>query len=92
MSELIKQIYLSYQHSNWLFPSDILLCIPLSFFMNISDDIKADVKKTLFVMVETINEDRMPFKLSFENGKVRKQRVERSEYLQVILYFLFECR
>jgi len=60
--------------------------------MNISDDIKADVKKTLFVMVETINEDRMPFKLSFENGKVRRQRVERSEYLQVILYFLFECR
>ncbi len=51
MSEVLKEIYLSYHRPNWLFPSDILLYIPLRYFMDISEDIKADVKKTLFLMV-----------------------------------------
>ena len=33
MSELLKKIYLSYEHSNWIFPPDILLYIPLGHFI-----------------------------------------------------------
>lgn len=55
ISELIKDIYLSYQHENWLFAPDMLLYIPLRYFMDTSEDIRADVKKTLFIMVEAIN-------------------------------------
>lgn len=93
ISELIKDIYLSYQHENWLFAPDMLLYIPLRYFMDTSEDIRADVKKTLFIMVEAINENRMPFKLKFnqERQQMEMERVLRSEYLQVILYFLEEC-
>ena len=55
MSELLKKIYLSYEHSNWIFPPDILLYIPLGHFIQISDDIKAEVKKTLFTLVNNLN-------------------------------------
>jgi hypothetical protein len=43
----------------------MLLYIPLRYFMDISEDIRADVKKTLFIMVESINEDRMPYRLRY---------------------------
>jgi hypothetical protein len=39
-------------------------------------------------MVEAINEDRMPHKISYIDGKIIREKVRRSEYLQVILYFL----
>jgi hypothetical protein len=92
MSELLKEIYLSYEHENWLFPPDILLYIPLRYFIEISDDIRADVKKTLFQMVNVLNEDRLPYRLVHRNGKPQRERVDRAEYLQVILYFLEECK
>lgn len=72
MTEITKQIYLSYQNQNWLFPTDILLYIPLRYFMDFSEDIKADVKKTLFMMVEAINEGKMPHKISYVDGKIVK--------------------
>lgn len=46
--------------------------------MDISEDIKADVKKTLFMMVEAINEDRMPHKLVSSEDTVSRVKVERS--------------
>ena len=92
MSEVLKEIYLSYHRPNWLFPADILLYIPLRYFMDISEDIKADVKKTLFLMVEAINQDRMPYKVGHGEDGLKRERVEQAEYLQVILYFLEECR
>ena len=55
MSELLRKIYLSYEHNNWIFPPDILLYIPLSHFIEISDDFKADIKKALFTMVNNLN-------------------------------------
>ena len=65
MSELIKEIYLSYENENWIFPSTILLYIPLNYFVDIFDDIKSEVKRTLFTMVEKINQDKMPYKLIY---------------------------
>jgi hypothetical protein len=59
--------------------------------MDNSEDIKADVKKTLFQMVETMNQDTMPYKLKNSEGNIARERVNRAEYLQVILYFLAEC-
>jgi hypothetical protein len=91
MADIIKEIYISYQHENWWFPSDILVYIPISYFSEIADDIKTEVKKTLFTMVESINQDTMPTKLIFKDGHPQKEKVSRSEYLQVILYFLEEC-
>ena len=75
MSEIIKEIYLSYQHQNWLFPTDILHSIPLRYFIDNSDDIKADIKKTLFVMVEVINEGKMPHKISYVDGSMVREKV-----------------
>ena len=51
LGELLKKIYLSYAADRWLFPADILLYIPLRYFVEVSDDIMPDVKKTLFQMV-----------------------------------------
>lgn len=58
----------------------MLLYIPLRYFLDISEDIRADVKKTLFIMVEAINEDRMPYKLKFDNEtqKIGREKVLRS--------------
>lgn len=90
--EVIKEIYLSYPHQNWLLPPDILLYIPLRYFIDISEDIRTDIKKTLFLMVEAINQDRMPAKLVWREGAAVREAVPRGEYLQVILYFIEECR
>ena len=51
LSDLLKEIYLSYQYTHWLFPSAVLLYIPLTILIESSDDIKADIKKVLFTMV-----------------------------------------
>lgn len=58
--------------------------------MDISDDIKTDVKKTLFTMVENVNKNNMPRKIVYDQT-VSIERVEPSEYLQVLLLFLEEC-
>jgi hypothetical protein len=42
-------------------------------------------------MVEAINQDRMPYKIGYADGRAVRERVTQAEYLQVILYFLTEC-
>ena len=73
MGELLKQIYLSYQSNNWLFPSNVLLYIPLRYLMDILDDIKGDMRKVLFEMVEGLGVNREVYKVRW-NGK-RPERV-----------------
>ena len=76
MSDLLRKIYLSYEHNNWIFPPDILLYIPLGHFIEISDDIKADIKKTLFTMVNNLNEDHLPCKITVsKDDKLIKAKV-----------------
>ena len=65
---MLKEIYLSYDEDVWLFPSSIVLYLPLDYFTEISEDIKAEVKKTLFTMVEKINQGKMPYKLVWKGG------------------------
>jgi len=43
-------------------------------------------------MVNVLNEDRMPHKLIIDEGNIVKTKVDRGEYLQVILFFLEACR
>lgn len=54
MIDLLKHIYLSYQHANWLFPPDLLLYIPISHLIDIADDIRQEVKRALFTMVSAL--------------------------------------
>lgn len=94
LSDLLKEIYLSYQHSHWLFPSSVLLYIPIAYLIENSEDLKADIKKVLFTMVETINQDKMPEKIVYhsDSKKYSSEVVKRAEYLQVVLFFLEACR
>ena len=43
-------------------------------------------------MTKKLCDDEMPLKLRVADGKVVKERVEREEYLQAILYYLEELR
>ena len=57
-----------------------------------SEDVIADMKKTLFKMVNAIGDDRLPDKIEVKDKKVECSKVSRSEYLQVILIFIEECQ
>ena len=57
-----------------------------------SEDVIADMKKTLFKMVNAIGDDRLPDKIEVKDKKVECSKVSRAEYLQVILIFIEECQ
>ena len=57
-----------------------------------SEDVIADMKKTLFKMVNAIGDDRLPDKIEVKDQKVECSKVSRAEYLQVILIFIEECQ
>ncbi len=58
-------MYLSFQYDEWLMPSDIVIQLYLKFFLKISEDIKADVKKAMYHMVTQLNDDKMPLKIVY---------------------------
>jgi hypothetical protein len=89
MIDLLKHIYLSFQNKNWLFPPDLLLYIPINHLVDISDDIRQDIKKTLFTMVSALGEDQLARRVGFGAEAID---VSRGEQLQVILLFLEACR
>jgi len=78
MSDVLKHIYLSYSADHWLFPSNILLYIPLRYFVDIAEDIMTDVKKSLFKMVNAIGDDRLPTKVVSVKGSIASQQVSRA--------------
>lgn len=93
MIDLLKRIYLSYENSNWLFPPDLLLYIPIHNLIEISDDLRNEVKRSLFRMVSALGEDQLSRKIVLgREGKLEVQAVSRGEHLQVILLFLDACR
>lgn len=92
MIDLLKHIYLSFQHGNWLFPSDLLLYIPLHHLIDISDDIRQEVKRALFTMVSALGEDQLSRKIISKNGHLEVVKVTRGEQLQVVLLFLEACK
>lgn len=89
MIDLLKHVYLSFQHANWLFPPDLLLYIPLHHLIDISDDIRQEVKKTLFTMVSALGEDQLARRVGPGGEAIG---VSRGEQLQVVLLFLEACR
>lgn len=93
MIDLLKRIYLSYEHANWLFPADILLYIPIHNLIEVSDDLRNEVKRTLFRMVSALGEDQLSRKIvAGQDGELSVEAVSRGEHLQVILLFLDACR
>ena len=65
MIDLLKHVYLSFQNRNWIFPPDLLLYIPVNHLIDISDDIRQDVKRTLFTMVSALGEDQLARRVGF---------------------------
>jgi hypothetical protein len=92
MIDLLRHIYLSFQHPNWLFPSELLLYIPLQHLIDLSDDIRQQVKRALFTMVSALGEDQLARKIVMREGKLEVVLVSRAEQLQVVLLFLEACR